>query len=55
MTDPRVQDPGSLYTLIFLGNREEAHAAASARALESVKGTIDAAVAGALRSAGFAV
>ena len=36
-----VQDPGSRDTLIFLGNREEAHAAAFARALESIKGTIE--------------
>jgi Mn-containing catalase len=36
-----VEDPGSRDTLMFLGNREEAHAAAFARALESVKGTIE--------------
>lgn len=36
-----VQDPGSRDTLIFLGNREEAHAASFARALESIKGTIE--------------
>ena len=36
-----VQDPGSRDTLLFLGNREEAHAAAFARALEAIKGTIE--------------
>lgn len=36
-----VADPGSRDTLIFLGNREEAHAAAFARALEAIKGTIE--------------
>jgi hypothetical protein len=36
-----VADPGSRDTLLFLGNREEAHAASFARALESIKGTIE--------------
>ncbi len=36
-----VQDPGSRDVLIFLGNREEAHAASFARALEAIKGTIE--------------
>ncbi len=36
-----VLDPGSRDTLIFLGNREEAHAASFARALEAIKGTIE--------------
>lgn len=36
-----VLDPGSRDTLLFLGNREEGHAAAFARALESIKGTIE--------------
>lgn len=36
-----VEDPGSRDTLLFLGNREEAHAAAFARALEAIKGTIE--------------
>lgn len=34
-----VTDPGSRDALIFLGTREEAHAASFARALESIKGT----------------
>lgn len=36
-----VEDAGSRDTLLFLGNREEAHAASFARALEAVKGTIE--------------
>jgi Mn-containing catalase len=36
-----VDDPGTRDTLLFLGNREEAHAAAIARALEAIKGTIE--------------
>ncbi|MGE5673947.1 MAG: manganese catalase family protein [Mycobacterium leprae] len=36
-----VPDPGSRDVLIFLGNREEAHAASFARALEALKGTIE--------------
>ena len=36
-----VQEPGSRDALLFLGNREEAHAAAFARALEAIKGTIE--------------
>lgn len=36
-----VQEPGSQDALIFLGNREEAHAASFARALEAIKGTIE--------------
>lgn len=36
-----VEAPGSKDALLFLGNREEAHAAAFARALEAIKGTIE--------------
>lgn len=36
-----VTDPGSRDALLFLGAREEAHAASFARALEAIKGTIE--------------
>lgn len=36
-----MSDTGSWDVLLFLGNREEAHAASFARALESIKGTIE--------------
>lgn len=36
-----VEDPGSRDALLFLGAREEAHAAAFARALEAIKGTLE--------------
>lgn len=36
-----VDDPGTRDTLLFLGAREEAHAASFAKALESIKGTVD--------------
>lgn len=36
-----VEDPGSRDALLFLGQREEAHAASFARALEHIKGSIE--------------
>ena len=36
-----VEDPGSRDALLFLGQREEAHAASFARALEYIKGSVE--------------